>query len=302
MTIPSGNASSLSPLAPISCCADLYQHPLVLAMMGQSWHPGGLSLTQALAKGIKLSKGDHVLDVACGRAASVLMLGRTYGCRVTGIDTSTVAIREARKEAHRCRLEKLVTFTQADATRLPFVASTFSAALCECATSLFADKRAAFSEVARVLKPGGYLALSDVTFRPETLPQPLESALAWALCIPLGVGPEAYAQLIRGAGFVVECQTDHSGALAQLFDQVELLLQVGHLATLGPLFTSPSRGKEKLCCPLKGEDWDGSEIVSAALVGRHGDLLRQVEVALHCSRQLLQQGDLSYWAFIARKA
>jgi hypothetical protein len=45
MTLPFNSPSPSSPLATVLCCADLYQHPLVLGMLGESWHPGGLSLT-----------------------------------------------------------------------------------------------------------------------------------------------------------------------------------------------------------------------------------------------------------------
>jgi SAM-dependent methyltransferase len=222
-----------------------------------------------LAKEIRLSKDDHVLDVACGRGASALMLSQIFKCQVTGIDTSTEAIEQARKEAHRYRLEHLATFALGDVTPLPFPAATFTATFCECATSLFSDRRSAFGEMSRVLQPGGRLALSDVTFRPATLPEPVDSPLARALCIPLGMGPERYVQFMEEAGLVIQCQTDYSGAIAQLLDKVEWLLGVGQLAA--------SVGQ-----------WDG-------------ELLRRVEAALRCARQLLHGGELGYWAFIARK-
>jgi len=253
----------------ILCCADLYQHPLVLAVLGESWHPGGLALTRILAKEIKLSKEDHLLDVASGRGASALMLAQVFKCRVTGIDTSIEALEQARKDAHCYRLENLVTFTQGDVNSLPFPSSSFSSVLCECATALFSDRQSALREIARVLRPGGYLALSDVTFCPEALPSPIDSPLARALCIPLGMGPEAYIQRIGEAGLIVQEKMDYSGSVAQLLDKVESLLGVGRLATIvGKLDREP---------------------------------LRQIENALYCARQLLQQGDLGYWAFIARK-
>jgi len=258
-----------SPLAQLLCCADLYQHPLVQAVLGESWHPGGLALTRALAKEISLSRDDRVLDIACGRGASALMLAQVFKCRVTGVDTSATAIDQARREARRYRLESLVDFDQSDATRLAFPAATFSAAFCECATSLLTDRRSAFGELARMLRPGGRLALSDVTFRPEALPEPIDSLLARALCIPLGMGPEAYVQLIEEAGFVMRGQTDYSGTIAQLLDKVESLLGLGQQPDLA------------------GQ--------------ADGEPLRRTGAALHCARQLLQQGDLGYWAFIAQR-
>jgi hypothetical protein len=241
----------------------------VQAVLGESWHPGGLALTRALAKEISLSRDDHVLDIACGRGASALMLAQVFKCRVTGVDTSATAIDQARREARRYRLENLVSFVQADATSLAFPAATFSAVFCECATSLFTDRRSAFGELARMLRPGGRLALSDVTFRPQALPEPIDSPLAQALCIPLGMGPEAYAQLLEESGFVLQRQTDYSGTIAQLLDKVESLLGLAQ---------------------------------QPALAGQaDGEPLRRIVAALHCARQLLQQGDLGYCAFIAQR-
>jgi hypothetical protein len=241
----------------------------VQAVLGESWHPGGLALTRALAKEISLSRDDHVLDIACGRGTSALMLAQVFKCRVTGIDTSATTIEHARREARRYRLDSLVDFDQGDATHLAFPTATFSAVFCECATSLFTDRRTAFGQLARVLQPGGHLALSDVTFRPETLPQAVDSPLALALCIPLGMGPEAYVQLIEEAGFMMRRQTDYSGTIAELLDKVESLLGLGQQPDLA------------------GQ--------------ADGEPLRRIGAALHCARQLLQHSDLGYWAFIAQR-
>lgn len=253
----------------LTCCADLYQHPLVEAVLGESWHPGGLPLTRSLAKDFKLSKDADLLDVACGGGASALMLAQIFKCRVTGVDASAAAIERAGKEARRYRLENLATFIAGDATQLPFPSMSFTAAMCECATSIFSDKQAAFAEMARVLRPGGYLAMSDVTFRPPTLPEPMDSPLAQALCIPLGTGPEEYVHLLEQAGLQVTRRTDCSAAVAQIIDKVESLLGMGPAPTLDE--------------PMDREP------------------LYQIKAAVRCARQLLQQGDLGYWAFVARK-
>ena len=253
----------------IACCADLYQWPIVRSLLGESLHPGGLALTRGLAKELKLTRDDYLLDVACGQGASAIMMAQVYKCRVAGVDADPRSIEAARKDSRRYRLDNLVTFQQADATHLPFSASLFDAMLCECATSLFSDKFSAFQEMARVLRPGGQLALSDVTFRPKTLPGPLDLPLAQALCIPVAMGPEEYVKLIEGAGLTVQSKTDCSMAIEQLLGKVDSLLGVDRLAALA----SPS-GKEQL---------------------------GQVATALQCARQLVQQGDLGYWAFIAQK-
>jgi ubiquinone/menaquinone biosynthesis C-methylase UbiE len=247
----------------------LYQHPLALAVLGESWHPGGLAVTRSLAEEIKLSRSDQVLDVACGRGASTLMLAKVFQCRVTGMDTSIESIEQAQKEAQRYHLGGLVSFSRGDATCLPFLSSAFSAVFCECVTALFSDRQSAFREMARVLEPGGYLVLNDIIFRPDNLPGPLDLPLARTLCIPLATGPEAYVQLVEEAGLSIHCKKDCSGAIVQLLYKIESLLELGRMVG------GPEEGDQ------------GS--------------FRQIEDALRCAHQLVQQSDLGYWGFIARK-
>lgn len=251
------------------CCADLYQLPIVRALFGDSLHPGGLALTRVLAKELRLSRESHLLDVACGRGASAIMLAQVYKCHVTGVDADPVAIEAARKDARRYRLDSLASFSQSDATCLPFAASSFDAAICECATSLFSDKRSALGEIARVLRPGGRLALSDVTFRPKTLPAPLDLPLAQALCIPLGTGPDEFVRLIEDAGLTLHSKADYSVTIVKLLEKIEALIGVTHRAE--PTEPTTSEG------------------------------LGQIAAAVQCAHKLVQQGKLGYWAFIARK-
>lgn len=255
--------------SPLACCTDLYQLPLASLLLGESWHPGGLALTRALAKAINLSTEDYLVDVACGRGASALMLAQVYKCRVVGIDSSSAALEHVRNEALRYRLHRLVTVTEADATCLRFPEGTFTAAICECATTLFTDKEAAIGEIARVLRPGGRLALSDATFAPDRFPQPLDIPLARSLCIPLSMGPEAYEGLIEGAGLIVEKKIDCSSTLVALLDKAESFLGTGPASS------------------LLGE--------------AGGDQPGQAAIALQCARQLIERGELGYWAFTARK-
>ncbi|MBI4312862.1 MAG: methyltransferase domain-containing protein [Chloroflexi bacterium] len=261
-------AVSSSALLNIGCCTDLYQLPIVRQLMGGALHPGGLAVTRAMAKRLSLSKGGRLLDVACGYGTSALMIAQTYKCAVVGMDASAAALDQAREEARRLRLDQAVSLVQGDAGASPFAPSSFTGALCECATSLFDDRLASLKEVARVLEPGGRLALSDVTFRPSALPGPLDTPLARMLCIPLGVGPEDFRHLLKEAGLEVEDATDCSEAITGLVGKVQQLF--------------------------------GSQPVSSG-DSAQGPAARELTAALDCTKQLVLEGDLGYWAFIARK-
>jgi SAM-dependent methyltransferase len=256
------------PVPDLSCCADLYAVPLVRAILGDSLHPGGLALTQAAVKPLGLSKDHQLLDVACGPGASTLMLAQVYQCQITGVDVDVSAIQSAWQEARRYRLHRRVNFIEADASRLPFASSQFDVALCECASNLFDDRRAALSEMARVLRLGGYLALTDVTFRPKELPDSLDHPLVKMLCVPLGRGPENLADDIERAGLQVQDKRDYSGSVTQLLDKLAALFD-------GPVTTMERETSSNTSDPITA--------------------------ALRCARQLVKEGNLGCWGFTARK-
>jgi arsenite methyltransferase len=200
-----------------ACCAALYEHPGVRWLLGEELHPGGAATTRRTLELIGLGPEDRLLDVASGRGASALLAAREIGCEVVGVDFSEEAVAGANDAADAEDPARSVGFVRGDAEALPLPDDSFDAVLCECSLSSFPDKPRALGEIGRVLKPGGRLALSDVTADRSRLPEALDGPLAAVACVGEALSERGYERLLTGAGFhltAVEPRDEDAAALA----------------------------------------------------------------------------------------
>jgi arsenite methyltransferase len=217
------------------CCANLYGSEAAHFLLGDSFHPGGVELTGRLAQLAGLSDKSVVLDVASGKGTSALYLAETVGCKVIGIDLSQANIEQASAEATARGLDDHASFLSGDAERLPFEAASFDALICECAFCTFPDKERAATEFARVLRPGGAVAISDLTRTPAPLPE-LDGLLAWIACIGDAQPLEQYGAWFTDAGFTVETLERHDSCLIDMVNSIRSKLLVADvLKGLGKL-------------------------------------------------------------------
>ena len=218
-----------------ACCAALYESDWARLLLGESFHPGGLALTERLGALLCLRPDDHVLDVAAGNGSSALRLAERFGCTVLGVDYSAANVERANAAAHDAGLAERVRFVQGDAERLNLPELSVDALICECALCTFPDKRAATSEFRRVLRDGGRVGISDVT-REAALPAELHDLLARVACIADAQPAHEYLTLLRDAGFADERVERHDEALQELVGGVrtrllgaQLLLALGQV-------------------------------------------------------------------------
>ena len=216
-------------------CAIAYESDIARWLMGDSFHPGGLALTERLGEALDLKSGLRVLDVASGRGASALHLAERFDCEVVGVDLSATNVQAGRDAATFRKLDHLATFERADAERLPFADAAFDAVVCECAFCLFPDKHSAAREFARVLKPGGVLGLTDLV-REAELPPALDGLMAWVACIADARPLDTYLDILGAAGLGPTLTKRHDASLAELADRTrQQLLAAEILVGLGKL-------------------------------------------------------------------
>lgn len=214
----------MSPAEPTSdvksCCATLYESDMARLLLGDSFHPGGLNLTKRLGEILGLKPGVRVLDVASGKGESAIFLAQTFGCEVVGVDYGPRNVEESSARAKTAGIDGLVTFETGDAEKIAHADAGFDAVICECAFCTFPDKRAAASEFARVLKPGGQVGLSDLT-RAESLPPELTGLLAWVACIADARPVDEYAHYLSGAGLRETTIEPHDEALSEMVRDIQ---------------------------------------------------------------------------------
>ena len=203
-----------------SCCATLYESDFARLLLGDSFHPGGLRLTQRLGELLQLGPRARVLDVASGKGESAIFLAQRFRCEVVGIDFGAANVKEAGDRAVAAGVAELVSFRQGDAEKVDFPDASVDAVICECAFCTFPDKRAAASEFARVLRPCGMAGMSDLT-RSATLPPELTGLLAWISCIADARPVEEYAAYLRDAGLTSVQIEPHDEALAEMVRDIQ---------------------------------------------------------------------------------
>lgn len=107
-----------------------------------------------------LSPGDRVLDIACGPGNFSRAFAHAVGASglVVGLDASRTMLDRGANDLRRSGVDNLALI-RGDATALPFLDASFDAVCCFAALHLFADPLAGLDEMARVLTPGGRIAL-----------------------------------------------------------------------------------------------------------------------------------------------
>lgn len=105
-------------------------------------------------------RGKRILDVGCGYCYHTIRLAER-GLTITAVDFSEVALAHAKDNLAKAGVSDQVTLQQADATNLPFDDASFDHVLMWGVLMHVPEAKKALSELSRVLKPGGKLALSE---------------------------------------------------------------------------------------------------------------------------------------------
>lgn len=172
-----------------------------------------------------LKPGEVVVDLGSGGGLDVFLAAKSVGPtgKAIGIDMTPEMIELAKKNALKIgdgKAPSNIEFHLAPLDAMPLPDASVDCIISNCVINLVSDKPKAFAEMARVLKPGGRLAISDIALK-KALPAELaENIMAYVGCIAGAIEIEEYVRGLTAAGFsAVDIQD--SGSNLNAYAEVE---------------------------------------------------------------------------------
>ena len=183
------------------------------------FHLGGADATERLLEGMAIEQGARLLDEGCGIGGPARRAARQLAAHVTGLDLTEDHITLATELSERVDGDGQTEFFQGSALELPFEDGEFDAAMMLHVGMNIEDKPRLFSEVARVLRPGGVFGVYDIMQLSEDQPQ---YPLPWAPSRSLSFveAPHAYRAAGMAAGFEVVKEISRGAEAEAFLDQM----------------------------------------------------------------------------------
>lgn len=151
----------------------------------------------------QIKKGDVVLDLGSGAGNDAFVARALVGSKgkVIGVDMTEAMIEKARKNNDTLGFNN-VEFRLGEIEKLPVGGGIVDVVISNCVLNLVPDKKKAFQEMFRVVKPGGHFSVSDIVLK-GTLPEGIRTAAEmYAGCISGAIELDEYLAIINEAGFV----------------------------------------------------------------------------------------------------
>ena len=225
-----------------------------------------------------LREGETVVDLGSGGGLDVFLAAQKVGAggKAIGIDMTPEMIELARRNAEKGNDGAgypNVEFHLATIDDLPLADNSVDCVISNCVINLATDKNAVFREIARVLKPGGRLAVSDIALKRELPTELGDDLMAYVGCISGAIAIEDYKNGLTEAGFsgveVVDTNSDLN-AYAEVENQAgccsPAMTQIGSASKSLPTLDAAC------CAPAQANDAD------TELHNDLADLLRRYNV------------------------
>ncbi len=167
---------------------------------------GGVAVGASLGCGVptavaELSPGQTVLDLGSGAGADVLISAKRVGPtgRAIGLDMTDEMLDAARQNAAAAGVEN-VEFVKGYIEEMPLADESVDVIISNCVINLAGDKSKVLAEAARVLRPGGLFAVSDVIADPDMDAATRADMAEWTGCIAGALTREEFEASLSAAG------------------------------------------------------------------------------------------------------
>jgi len=149
-----------------------------------------------------IAEGMTVLDLGSGAGIDVFLAAKQVGPtgKVIGVDMTEEMIARAETNKKKLGLSN-VEFRKGEIENLPVESGSIDRILSNCVINLVPEKKVAFAEMYRVLKPGGKFTVSDIVSIGQIPSAVRANLLEWAGCVAGALDRNEYLTVIKNAGF-----------------------------------------------------------------------------------------------------
>jgi arsenite methyltransferase len=192
-----------------SCCPDKDCGPSFGSGLYEAEERGDLPETAVLASlgcgnpsaVAELRNGETVLDLGSGGGIDVILSARRVGenGRAYGLDMTDEMLELAQRNAEEAGVRNAV-FLKGHMEEIPLPGNSVDVVISNCVINLSVDKQAVLSEIARVLKPGGRVGVSDVVAEDRLSPDDRAERGSYCGCIAGALSKGEYEAVLVGAG------------------------------------------------------------------------------------------------------
>src|SRR5436305_6839805 len=150
----------------------------------------------------ELHEGETVLDLGSGAGADVLISARRVGPtgKAIGLDMTDEMLQLGRTNAAEAGITN-AEFRKGYLEEMPLADDSVDVIISNCVINLSGDKRAVIGEAARVLRPGGRFAVSDVIADPDMDDATRADMAAWTGCVAGALTEREFVAVLRESGF-----------------------------------------------------------------------------------------------------
>ena len=157
-----------------------------------------------------IKTGDTVIDLGSGAGNDCFVARALVGetGKVIGVDMTEAMIEKAKANTEKLGFNN-VEFRQGDIENMPVSGNQADVVISNCVLNLVPDKEKAFSEIFRILKPGGHLSVSDIVLRGTLHEKIQQAAEMYAGCVSGAINIDLYLKMMKNSGLVnIKVQKD----------------------------------------------------------------------------------------------